>query len=80
MLKIEDPSVVATSGKTHHPIVRFTGRAGDEVAGVMFQVTPAEILDADRYEVAAYLRIGVALKSGRRAWVYVDKRFAPAQP
>jgi Gamma-glutamyl cyclotransferase, AIG2-like len=80
MLKIEDPSVVATSGKAFHPIVRFTGRPADEVAGVVFQVTPVEILDADRYEVAAYLRIGVTLRSGRRAWVYVDKRFAPAEP
>jgi hypothetical protein len=79
MLKIEDPSVVATSGKTHHPIVKFTGRPKDEVAGVVFEVTPAEIVEADRYEVAAYLRIAATLRSGRRAWVYVDKRFAPIE-
>src|SRR5271155_5327697 len=54
MLKIEDPSVVAAIGKTHHPIVRFTGRPSDEVAGVVLQITPAELMSADQYEVAAY--------------------------
>jgi Gamma-glutamyl cyclotransferase, AIG2-like len=77
MLKIEDPIVVATSGKTHHPIVNFTGRPSDQVPGVVFQITSAELVNADRYEVAAYERIGVTLQSGKQAWVYVDKRFAP---
>ncbi|SDE35457.1 hypothetical protein [Paraburkholderia lycopersici] len=29
MLKINDPEVVATSGKTHHPVVTYTGNPGD---------------------------------------------------
>jgi hypothetical protein len=79
MLRIEDPSVVATSGRTHHPIVRFTGHPSDEVTGVVFQITRLELLNADQYEVAAYVRISVTLKSGKQAWVYVDKRFAPTE-
>lgn len=74
---IDDPAVVATSGKTHHPIVRFTGRAGDSVSGMVFALTVEELQQADRYEVAAYVRIATVLRSGRRAWVYVDNRFAP---
>ena len=77
MMKIEDPQVVATSGKTHHPIVAFTGRESDTVAGTVFQITPQELQNADRYEVAAYKRIAVVLRSGARAWVYVDARYAP---
>ena len=78
MLKIEDPAVVATSGKTHHPIVKFTGKDTDVVPGAVFQITAEELRNADKYEVAAYKRVGVTLRSGVRAWVYVDARFAPS--
>jgi len=77
MMKIEDAAVVATSGKTHHPIVTFTGRESDTVAGTVFQITREELLNADKYEVAAYTRIAALLRSGVRAWVYVDARYAP---
>ena len=78
MMKIDDPSVVATSGLTHHPIVKFTGRPADTVSGTVFRVTPEELARADAYEVAAYVRVAVSLGSGARAWVYVDRRYAPA--
>ena len=77
MMKIEDAAVVATSGKTHHPIVAFTGRERDTVAGTVFQITREELLNADKYEVAAYTRIAAVLRSGAHAWVYVDARYAP---
>ena len=77
MVAIDDPDVVATSGKTHHPIVRHSGVADDRVAGTVFEITDAELAQADRYEVAAYCRVAVTLASGLAAWVYVDARFAP---
>lgn len=77
MHEIEDKEVVATSGKTHHPIVRFTGRSTDVVSGTVFAITPDELSDADDYEVSAYTRVAVTLRSGTRAWVYVDARYAP---
>lgn len=77
-LKIEDQSVVAISGRALHTMARFTGRASDVVAGTVFAVTPGEIQDADRYEVAAVKRVAVVLQSGLRAWAYVDARYAPA--
>jgi hypothetical protein len=77
VVPIEDEDVIARSGKTHHPIVRFTGRGGDNVDGTVFEITDAELLAADAYEVAAYKRIGVVLASGLRAWVYVDARYLP---
>jgi len=78
MVRIEDADVVATSGKTHHPIVRFTGKQSDLVVGTVFEVTDTEIAQADAYEVDAYQRVLAKLASGKQAWVYVDARFAPA--
>lgn len=77
MVRIDDPDVVATSGKTRHPIVKFNGDPASRVAGTVFEITDAELADADRYEVAAYKRVLAKLASGREAWVYVDARFAP---
>ena len=73
-LEIEDAQVVATSGKTHHPIVRRTGQPADRVAGTVFEVTDAELAHADAYEVADYQRVRAGLASGAQAWVYVDAR------
>jgi hypothetical protein len=74
MVKIEDPEVVKTSGKTHHPIVRPTGHAEDRIAGTAFEVTDDELANADKYEVSDYKRVAAPLASGRTAWVYVDAR------
>lgn len=72
MLRIEDPYVVATSGKTHHPVVRFNGRPASRVSGTVFEITDAELARADQYEVAAYQRVAVVLASGKQAWMYAD--------
>jgi hypothetical protein len=71
LLEITDADVIATSGKVHHLIARPTGNRADEVAGMAFRITPAELAAADTYEVAAYKRIAVWLKSGLAAFVYV---------
>jgi len=77
LVTIDDPEVVATSGKTHHPIVKFTGKDSDRVAGTVFEITDTELANADKYEVAAYKRVDASLASGLHAWVYVDARHAP---
>jgi hypothetical protein len=71
MIEIADPDVVATSGTRFHPAVIETGNPIDEVPGMLFAITEAELVAADKYEVADYKRIEVVLKSGKRAWVYV---------
>jgi gamma-glutamylcyclotransferase (GGCT)/AIG2-like uncharacterized protein YtfP len=76
MVKIEDVQVVATSGKTHHPIVKASGNDADRVTGMVFEVTDAELARADAYEVADYKRVSARLASGKTAWVYVDARIA----
>lgn len=71
MVEITDPEVLEQSGKTHHPIVSPSGNPADEVAGVVFEITPQELIAADGYEVADYKRVLVPMKSGVEAWVYV---------
>jgi len=44
MVAIDDPEVVRTSGKTHHPIVAFTGASEDRVAGMVFEISDANSL------------------------------------
>jgi Gamma-glutamyl cyclotransferase, AIG2-like len=74
LVRIEDQAVLATSGRTHHPIIRPCGDDTRRVPGMVFEITEEELGRADRYEVAAYRRIAVTLASGRHAWVYVDAR------
>jgi hypothetical protein len=74
LVKIDDPQFVATSGKTHHFIVRFNGRNDSRVPGTVFEVSDDELASADRYEPAGYKRIAALLASGREAWVYADAR------
>ncbi len=77
-IKINDSSVVETSGTAVHPILRHTGNAQDEVMGIVFDITSKELQQADTYEVADYKRIHIKLHSGTQAWVYVSaKQVAP---
>ncbi len=76
LMQIEDADVVRTSGKTHHPIVKFNGRPDSRVSGTVFEITDAELARADAYEVSSYKRVATLLASGKQAWVYVDARFA----
>lgn len=68
---IDDPDVVAASGDSVHPIACHTGQAADQITGMVFEVTQAEMAEADQYEVAAYQKVEAVLQSGFEAWVYV---------
>lgn len=70
-VEITDPQVLATSGKTHHPIVVPSADSQDSVAGTVFQISEQELQAADDYEVADYKRVSVSLASQLTAWVYV---------
>jgi hypothetical protein len=77
MVEIEDADVIAKSGKTHHPIIAWTGEGSDRVAGSVFEITDGELARADEYEVDAYKRVLAPLASGDKAWVYMDAQSAP---
>lgn len=81
-VRIEDARTVARLGMTHFDNARYTGDKRHVVAGMVFEITDAELIQADAYEKPArYQRRKVTLSSGSRAWVYVDARSAPdAEP
>jgi hypothetical protein len=65
----------AASGTTHYANVEFVTGSGGRVAGMVFELTDAELLITDAYERdAEYVRILAQLASGRSAWVYVSAR------
>lgn len=72
-VEITDPHVLAVSGQTHHPILRATGDPADGVNGTALEVTDADLLRADDYEVDDYHRVQAALASGESAWVYIGR-------
>src|SRR5260221_4094348 len=72
LIAIENAEVIATSGKTHYANASFNGRSSSRVSGTVFEITDAELAEADRYEqLAAYIRVVAPLASGKQAWVYV---------
>jgi hypothetical protein len=68
---ITDPHVIEASGSDRHPIVSRTADQSDTVGGTRFEITPAELAAADRYEVDDYRRVLAQLGSGTDAWVYI---------
>ena len=67
---VDDPAFVAKSGKARHNMVRPNGRPESRVAGIVFEVTDAELEQSDAYEPAGYTRLSTVLASGKVAWVY----------
>ena len=71
-LEIKDPNVIATSGQSSHPILKYTGNPLDIVDVIVFDITFQELIQADAYEVSDYKRVSVKVNSGIYAWAYVS--------
>ena len=76
-VKIKDKAVIETSGTDIHPILKYSGNDEDRVEGTVFEITAAELAQADEYEVEEYLRVKATFHSGTRAWVYVCAKSQP---
>lgn len=72
-LEITDAAVIAASGKAVHTIAVASGDPGDRIDGTLFWITPAELDQADRYEVDP-VRIKTVLESGQQTFVYVSPK------
>ena len=67
---ITDERVILESGKSIHKILIPTHNAEDKVAGTVFELTAAELAQADDYEVDDYKRVNATLLSGKVCWIY----------
>ena len=70
-VKIKDLAVIKTSGTDTHPILKYTGKSADILEGTVFEITSAELSQADEYEVEEYIRVEGEFSSGHKAWAYV---------
>ncbi len=69
-IEITDAEVLAKSKQQFHPIA--VKQIGAKIKGQVFKLTTSELVQSDAYEVDAYKRCKVKLKSGINAWVYVQ--------
>ncbi|MFJ6755941.1 MULTISPECIES: gamma-glutamylcyclotransferase family protein [unclassified Streptomyces] len=74
-IAITDPDVIEASGTDRHPLVVASSDADEAVEGTVFSITDEELASADDYEVDDYARTRVVLRSGTKAWAYLE---APA--
>jgi gamma-glutamylcyclotransferase (GGCT)/AIG2-like uncharacterized protein YtfP len=74
MIRIEDQDFVVKSGTADHRNIQYTGNPSDFVEGIVFRVTKKELEQSDAYEPAGYERVLVQLKSGLKAWVYLNMK------
>jgi len=71
-IEIQDEDFVAKSGTAIHRNLQFTGDSSDFVEGTVYSVTQQELEQADAYEPDGYKRVLVQLRSGAKAWVYLN--------
>ena len=71
-IEIRDQDFVAKSGTAIHRNLQFTGDSSDFVEGTVYSVTRQELEQADAYEPDGYRRVLVQLRSGAKAWVYLN--------
>jgi gamma-glutamylcyclotransferase (GGCT)/AIG2-like uncharacterized protein YtfP len=71
MMKIKVDSVAILGVAEEHVVISYTGKNSDRIEGIVFSITPEELVQADNYETNAYKRVKLFLQSGESAWVYV---------
>ena len=73
-IEITDEAFLAMGeGKYQKTLVASSDN--DIVSGTALEITAEELLIADGYEPANYKKIIVMLESGKKAWLYVTRRY-----
>ena len=72
-IQITDSTVLAKSQLEYHPIAVKSEDENDFIEGMLFEITDAELIETDKYEVSQYHRVLESFESGKDAWVYVAK-------
>ncbi len=70
-LVVSDPCGAAAPES--YPVIDPSGNRTDQVAGMVFHLTGAELEATDRYEGREYRRAMLRLDSGLQAWVYLRR-------
>jgi hypothetical protein len=71
-IEIKDASFQDKSEQKYHVIAICSNDKKDAIEGTVFELSMAELLEADKYEPDEYKRVSTELESGIEAWVYVE--------
>lgn len=74
--RVADPEFACITGSAEHWILNRSERADEAVDGVTLELTEAELRRTDDYEPVEYCRVLAPLRSGGRAFVYVNAKLA----
>jgi hypothetical protein len=69
-IEITDKAFLSKGEQKNQLTVILTNDKNDRIEGTALEMTPEELLLADKYEPENYKRISVELVSGKRAWIY----------
>ena len=72
-IEIEDESFLAKGEQKYQLTVIPLNNENDFIEGVVFEISEAELISADKYEPDNYKRFQVELESGKKAWIYAAK-------
>ncbi len=67
---IKEIQIEEEFGVIGYPIITETQNPADTITGILYQLSPRELLLADTYEGIHYRRIQVKLQSKETVWVY----------
>jgi len=56
-----------------YPLISKASDIAPGVTGMVYDISPTELEQADAYEGEEYTRVLVKLQSGKKAWVYIAK-------
>lgn len=65
-------SPIKIEGK--YPVIYPSPNPKNSIKGVVYELLPHELLQADSYEGPDYVRLEVSLVSGKKAWVYTGRQ------
>jgi hypothetical protein len=70
-IEIMDEKFLATGADKHQKTLTHSTDPNDVIEGMVFEISPTELVLADNYEPVNYKRIKVRFRSGKEAWIYI---------
>jgi len=77
LVDVSDPRFATGDSTSLYPIVRWSGGTEARVGGTVYELSDADLANADLYEPPPYQRIQTVLASGKQAWVYAENGDSP---
>jgi gamma-glutamylcyclotransferase (GGCT)/AIG2-like uncharacterized protein YtfP len=70
VVEITDESFLSKNEQKFQHTAIVSKDKNDLIRGTVFEITPDDLVLADKYEPRNYKRIAVVLESGKKAWIY----------